>query len=207
MLSHLTGSVQHRARDQLPPSCRYALAPGGATLTYHDSPLGAMSVQVGCMTLPIRTSADEHAQTSESPNMATATPLPRGPRRRRSSTPVARCGRAAIRRQNPSSRGRGTEGLCLGAGSLHSGHLRGIGPEPGTWTLIPGGAAGDQGLRIGLAARQWRLRDSCGLSCLNDFLALRSQAHLPSCNGQVTSISIHMARPGPASAPRGHAPL
>jgi hypothetical protein len=54
------------------------------------------------------------------PNMATATPLgPPGPRRRRSST--------------PGCSGRGTEGLCLGAASLHSGHLRGIGPEPGTW--------------------------------------------------------------------------
>jgi len=29
-------------------------------------------------------------------------------------------------------RERGTEGLCLGAASLHSGHLRGTGPEPGT---------------------------------------------------------------------------
>jgi hypothetical protein len=46
---------------------------------------------------------------------------------------VAQAGRATIRRQNPSSRGRGTEGLCLGPASLHSGHLRGIGPEPGTW--------------------------------------------------------------------------
>jgi hypothetical protein len=36
--------------------------------------------------------------------------------------------------------------------------------EPGR-ILIPGdGAAGDQGLRIGLPARQWRLRDACGLS-------------------------------------------
>jgi hypothetical protein len=47
---------------------------------------------------------------------------------------VAQAGRATIRRQNPSSRGRGTKGLCLGAASLHSGHLRGIGPEPGTMT-------------------------------------------------------------------------
>ena len=79
--------------------------------------------------------------------------------------------------------------------------------EPGR-TLIPGdGAAGDQGLRIGLPARQWRLRNACGLSRLNDFLALWSQAHLPSCNRQVASTSIHMARPGPATAPRSHAPL
>jgi hypothetical protein len=47
----------------------------------------------------------------------------------------------------PSFRGRGAEGLCLGAASLHSGHLRGIGPPnrgPGR-TVTPGdGAAGDQ---------------------------------------------------------------
>jgi hypothetical protein len=39
--------------------------------------------------------------------------------------------------------------------------------EPGR-VLIPGdGATGDQGLRIGLRARQQRLRDACGLSRLN----------------------------------------
>jgi hypothetical protein len=39
--------------------------------------------------------------------------------------------------------------------------------EPGR-ILIPGdGATGDQGLRIGLRARQQRLRDACGLSRLN----------------------------------------
>jgi hypothetical protein len=48
---------------------------------------------------------------------------------------------------------------------------------------------------------------ACGLSRLNDFPALWSQAYLPSCNRQVTSTSIHMAKPGPASVPRGHAPL
>jgi hypothetical protein len=42
---------------------------------------------------------------------------------------------------------------ALVRGGLHSGHLRGI------------------GLRIGLLALQWRLRDACGQSCLNDFLA------------------------------------
>jgi hypothetical protein len=132
--------------------------------------------------------------------MATATPLgPPGARRRRSSTPGRSRGRAAIDRQHPSSRGRGAEGLCLGAASLHSGHLRGIGPPnrgPGG-TLIPATEQpGIRGLRIGLPARQWRLRDACGPSRLNDFLALWSQAHLPSCNRQVTSTSIPMAKPG-----------
>jgi hypothetical protein len=46
-----------------------------------------------------------------------------------------------------------------------------------------------------------------GLSRLNDILALWPQAHLPSCNRQVTSTSIHMAEPGSASAARGHTPL
>jgi len=66
-------------------------------------------------------------------------------------------------------------------------------------TLIPGdGAAGDQGPRIGLPARQnGGYATPAGLSRLNDFLALWSQAHLPSCNRQVTSTSIHMAKPGP----------
>jgi hypothetical protein len=71
---------------------------------------------------------------------------PPGPRRRRSGTP----GCLSWTRNHPPPesvfpRAR-TEGLCLGAASLHSGHLRGIGPEPGTWKdPDPGdGAAGDQ---------------------------------------------------------------
>jgi hypothetical protein len=39
------------------------------------------------------------------------------------------------------------------------------------------------------------------------FLALWCQAHTPSCSRRVTSTSIRMVKPGPASAPRGHAPL
>ena len=84
------------------------------------------------------------------------------------------------------------------------------GPEPGTWKDPDPrrrSSRGIRGLRIGLRARQWRLRDACGLSRLNDFLALWSQAHLPSCNRQVVSTSVHMVEPGPASAPGGHAPL
>ena len=51
------------------------------------------------------------------------------------------------------------------------------------------------------------LRDARGLSRLNDFLALWSQAQMPSCNLHVTSTSVYMAKPGSASAPRGHARL
>ena len=93
-------------------------------------------------------SADEHAQTPVSEHGDRHSPRPAGaPDGAEAARRVARGGRAAIRRQNPSSRGRGAEGLCLDAASSHSGHRRGIGPPnrgPGT-TLIPGdGAAGDQ---------------------------------------------------------------
>ena len=48
----------------------------------------------------------------------------------------------------------------------------GPGPGPGR-TLIPGdGAAGDQRTQNGPACPGWRLRGACGLSRLNDFLAL-----------------------------------
>jgi hypothetical protein len=39
----------------------------------------------------------------------------------------------------------------------------------------------------------------CGLSRLNELLALWSQAHMPSCNRQAKSTSIHRARPGSAN--------
>ena len=79
--------------------------------------------------------------------------------------------------------------------------------EPGR-ILIPGdGAAGDQGAQnrpacAAIAATR-RLRPVPS----QRFLALWSQAHTPSCSRQVTSTSIRMAKPGPASAPHGHAPL
>ena len=158
----------------------------------------------------IRYSADKHAQTSVSEHGDRHSTRPAGaPDGAEAARRVARGGRAAIDRQHPSSRGRGAEGLRPGAASLHSGHFRGTGAPnrgPGR-TLIPGdGAAGDQRAQNRPACPAMRLRDACGLS-RNDFLALWSQAHVPSCNRQVTSTSIHMARPGPASAPRGYAPL
>jgi hypothetical protein len=79
--------------------------------------------------------------------------------------------------------------------------------EPGRILSAPATEQpGIRRLRISLPAQQWRLRDACGLSRLNDLLALWSQAHMPSCNGQVTSTPVHMAKPGSASAPRAHAP-
>jgi len=111
--------------------------------------------------------------------MATATaPGRRGPGGAEAARRVAQAGRATIRRQNPSSRGRGIEGLCLGAASLHSGHLCGIGPEPGTWKdpdprrrSSRGSGAQNRPACPAMAATR-RLRPVL----LNDFLALWSQA-------------------------------
>ena len=116
-------------------------------------------------------SADEHAQTSVPRTWRP--PLPsalRGPRRCRGSTP--------------------------GCSSWTHGH-----PPPAT--VFPGARHGRSLSRCGeitfraltryrapnLEPRtwQWRLHDACGLSRLNDFLALWSQAHMPSCNRPITS--------------------
>ena len=148
------------------------------------------------------------------PNMAAATPSGRRePRRRRSSTPD--CSSWTPSHPPPESvltrarRGRSLPwcgGLTFRTPTRH----RAPDQEPGRM-LIPGdGAAGDQGAQnrpACLLARRWRLRAACGLSRLNHFLTLWSQPYMPSCNRRVTSTSIHMARPGPASAPHGHAPL
>ncbi len=90
----------------------------------------AMSGWLNCRTQPTLTSADEHAQTSESPNMATATPSARrGPGAAEAARRVARAGRAAVVASSRPPREHGAEGLCLGMASSHSGHLRGIGPR------------------------------------------------------------------------------
>jgi hypothetical protein len=88
-------------------------------------------------------------------------PLPwlaEGPDSAEAAPRVARAGPTAIRSQNPSFRGRGTDGLCsvAGAANSHPDTYAASDPnqKPGR-SLIPGdGAAGDQGLRIGLRARQ-----------------------------------------------------
>ena len=145
-------------------------------------------------------------------------PLPsarRGPRRRRSSTP----GCSSRTRNHPQPASVLPESAAQKVSALlwrahipdsPPGHLRGIGPESATWKdLIPGdGAAGDQGAQNRPAcpamAATRRLRPVPSQRLPG---ALWSQAHMPSCNRQVTSTSIHMAKPGPASVPRGHAPL
>ena len=107
--------------------------------------------------------------------------------------------------------GAATEGLC--PVRVRRAHIRAPArhrapdQEPGR-ILIPGdGAAGDQGAQnrpacAAIAAAR-RLRPVPS----QRFLALWRQAHTPSCSRQVTSTSISMVKPGPASAPRGHAPL
>jgi hypothetical protein len=146
------------------------------------------------------------------PNIAAATPSARRePRRRRSSTP----GRSSWTRSHPPSASVFPEGAARKvSASVRRAHIRDTsaasGPGPGTWKDPDSrrrSSRGSGGLRLGLSAWQWRLREACGLSRLNHFLALWSQAYMPSCNRRVTSTSIHMARPGPATAPRGHAPL
>jgi len=118
------------------------------------------------------------------PNMATATPSARrGPRRRRSSTP----GRSRWTRSHlppesifPRAR-RGRSPPRCGELTFRT-PLQHRVPEPGTEKDPDPRRRSSRGsgrLRTGLPARQWRLRDACGLSRLNDLLALWSQAHLP----------------------------
>ena len=80
--------------------------------------------------------------------------------------------------------------------------------EPGRILILGDGVAGDQGAQNRPACPAMAANATpAGLSGLNDLLALWSQAHMPSCKRQVTSTSVHMAKPGSARGPRGHAPL
>ena len=145
------------------------------------------------------------------PNMATATPLgPPGPQ----TAQKQYAGLLEVDAQPSAARIRLPEGA---ARKVSASVRRACIPDtyaasrlnrdPGR-ILIPGdGAAGDQGAQNRPACPAMAARDACGLSRLNDFLALWSQAYMSSCNRQVTSTSIHMTKPGPASVPRGHAPL
>jgi hypothetical protein len=71
--------------------------------------------------------------------------------------------------------------------------------EPGRIPIPGDGAAGDQGAQNRPCCPPMAGRDACGLSRLNDLLALWSQAHTPSCNRQVTWTSVHTAKPGSAN--------
>ena len=77
---------------------------------------------------------DEHVQTGVSEHGDRHSPRPAGAQ----TAEKQHAGLLKLDAQPSAARirppeGRGAEGLCLGAASLYSGHLRGIGPEPGTW--------------------------------------------------------------------------
>jgi hypothetical protein len=115
------------------------------------------------------------------PNMATATPLgPPEPRRQRSSTPgCSSWTRNPIRRRIrlPEGAARKVSASVRRACVPDTYAASGPNREPGR-ILIPGdGAAGDQGAQNRPACPAMAARDACGLSRLNDLLALWSQAH------------------------------
>jgi hypothetical protein len=140
------------------------------------------------------------------PNMATATPSARrAPRRRRSSMP----GYSNWTRSHPAPASVFPEGVSRKvSASMRRAHIpdtyaaSGPNQEPGRILIPRRRSSRGSGAQNRPACLAMGLRDACGLSRLNDFLALWSQAHMPSCNG--TSTSIHRPNPDPASAPRGH---
>jgi hypothetical protein len=96
-----------------------------------------------------------------------------------------------------------------GAASSHPDTYAASGTAPGTWKdpdprrrSNRGSGAQNRPACAAIAATR-RLRPGPS----QRFLALWSQAHTPSCSRQVTSTSIRMVKPGPASVPRRHAPL
>jgi hypothetical protein len=145
------------------------------------------------------------------PNMATVTPIASaGPGRRRSSTPGGlRWARSHPPPESIFPRARDGRSLprCGELTSRTSSRHRAPNREPGR-ILIPGdGAAGDQGLRTGLPPGDGGYATPAACPVSTDFLALWSQAQMPSCNRQVTSTSIDIAEPGRLALRRRHAPL
>jgi len=95
----------------------------------------------------VRSSADEHAQTSMSEHGDRHSPRPAGaPDGAEAVRRAARGGRAAICRRNPSSRGRGAEVSASVRRAYIPDTYAASGPEPGTWRDPDprDGAAGDQ---------------------------------------------------------------
>jgi hypothetical protein len=133
-------------------------------------------------------SAPEHGQTSGPRTWRPPLPRPaEGPDAAGAARRVARAGRAAIRRQHPSSR-RAREVSVL----VWRAHI------PDTYAASgPGSAAGDQGAQDRLACP--------AMAATRRLQPVPPQrppgAMVPgtpaSCNRQVTSTSIHRARPGP----------
>jgi hypothetical protein len=125
----------------------------------HVGDRGAAHLDPGASRSPTY-QADEHAQTSVSEHGGCHSPRPAGCP---DAAEAARPGLLELDAQPSAGRIRLSEGA---AGKVSAsvrracipdcGHLRGIGPEPGTWNgriLIPGdGAAGDQGAQNRLPA-------------------------------------------------------
>jgi hypothetical protein len=157
--------------------------------------------------------SDEHGQTSGHAHLATATPL--GPPRAQTAQ-KQHAGLLELDAQPSAASIRLPEGAAPKVSApvqVRRAYIptptrhRAPNQEPGR-ILIPGdGAAGDQGAQNRpacaaiVATRRLRPVPS------QRFVALWCQAHTPSCGRQVTSTSVRMVIPGPAGAPRGHAPL
>jgi hypothetical protein len=146
------------------------------------------------------------------PNMATATPL--GPPGAQTAE-KQHAGSLEVDAQPSAARIRLPEGVgrkvsasvrraCIPDTYAASGPNR----EPGR-TLIPGdGAAGDQGAqnRACLPGNGgYATPAGCPVSTTSWRYDLRPTCRL--VTGRFISTSIHMAEPGPATAPRSHAPL
>jgi hypothetical protein len=145
------------------------------------------------------------------PNMATATPLgsqgAQTAQKQRAGSLELDAQPSAARIRLPEGTARKTSASVRRAYSRDTSAASG--PEPGT-RKDPDPrrrSSRGSGRRSEQACPAMRLRNACDLSRLNDFLALWSQAHLPSCNRQVSTASVHQAELGPATASRGHAPL
>ena len=155
-------------------------------------------------------SADEHAQTSG--HRTWRPPLPSAPQRAQTAQ-KQHAGLLKLDAQPSAARIRLPEGAarkvsasvrraCIPDTYAASGPNR----EPGR-ILIPGdGAAGDQEAQNRPACPAMTATRRLRAVPSQRLLARWSQAHMPSCNRQVTSTTVHMAKPGSASAPRGHAP-
>jgi hypothetical protein len=163
----------------------------------------------------VLTSADEHVQTSGEPvgpNMATALPSARrglDAQKQHAGLPALDMQPSAASIRLPEGAAPRVSAPAQGAASSYPDTYAASGPEPGTWkdpdprrrSNRGSGAQNRPACAATAATRRLRPVPS------QRFLALWSRAHTPSCSRQVTSTSIRMVKPGPASASRGHAPL
>jgi len=147
----------------------------------------------------VLTSSDEHAQTSVSEHGDRLCPRPAEDRDgAEAARRVAQAGRATIHRRIRLPEGAARKVSASVRRACIPGHLRGIGPEPGTWKDQE---AQNKPACPAMAATR-RLR---AVTSQRPPGAMVSGAHAV-LYPPATSTSIHTAKPGSASAPRGHAP-